>query len=117
MTTSALITVRFSVPGFHCWPDAPFRRIYLRDKHRHLFHVEVATQVTHDDREIEFHDLMENARTLLRLEWPGFDFGANSCEMIARKLGSKLQAKHSRPFTITVSEDGECSASVRSDDH
>src|SRR5271154_4210242 len=45
-------TTRFI--GFHCWPDAPESVMYLRDLHRHEFHVKVIVKVNHNDRDVEF---------------------------------------------------------------
>jgi hypothetical protein len=65
--SAAHIHVRFTEHGVHCWPQAPERRAYLRSLHRHLFFVEVSTAVEHDDREIEFHDLQEEAACIFRM--------------------------------------------------
>jgi hypothetical protein len=64
LKTATSITVRFTAPGFHQWPAAPQRRAYLRERHRHLFHVAVTIPVLHADREVEFHDLQDAAREL-----------------------------------------------------
>lgn len=112
--TRTTIWVEFTQVGFHHWPDAPTARAYLRNPHRHLFHVEVSTTVEHDDRDIEFHDLRDESITLLRgiAVGKGFDFGSQSCETIARRLGLRLIDRYRLPFTITVSEDGECGATI-----
>lgn len=104
------IFVRFVEPGFHCWPDAPPHRAYLRDAHRHLFHVEVRTKVWHDNREIEFHDLLDSARSAWR-ERCTTPLAA-SCEMKARAIAERLHEATSRSYTVTVSEDGECGATI-----
>ena len=102
----AIIRVRFTSPGMHCWPGAPERRAYLRNVHRHLFVVTVETLVEHDEREIEFHDLLDAARI-------GFVIGDEwSCETMARDLANKLCKDFKRPMTVIVSEDGECEAEV-----
>lgn len=106
--TEATIFVRFNVPGFHHWPGATAGREYLGDKHRHLFNVEVRCKVSHDDREIEFHDLLDQCRIF----FPGGDMGAKSCEMMARELGQKLTRLYGRVFEVSVSEDGECGSVV-----
>ncbi len=110
----AKIFVRFKVPGFHCWPGAPDHRLYLRARHRHLFGFEVSTMVGADDREIEFHDLIDFARDCF--DWPkngaSVEFGARSCEMIARQLAGALARCYQRSFVVTVDEDGECGATV-----
>lgn len=109
----AVIRVRFALPGFHSWPDAPDRRAYLRDVHRHVFHVEVCTHVSHDDREIEFHDLQDEAREIFESILTSLT-GPRSCEHMARVLGAKLREHHKRTFEVTVWEDNECGATVLS---
>jgi hypothetical protein len=106
---AAEIVVRFTRPGLHCWPDATGRRAYLAHKHRHMFYVEVTTGVTHDDREIEFHDLLQAAEDL----FPIGDFGIQSCEMLARELAEGLQKQFRRPLQVAVFEDNEVGARVR----
>lgn len=104
------IFVRFVKAGFHLWPNAPPSRAYLAQRHRHLFHVEVRVEVRHDDREIEFHDLLEEAEDLFEIA-----DDTMSCEMMARVLANRLMALHDqRIFAVTVSEDGECGATVSS---
>ena len=102
------IFVRFTWGAVHCWPGAPLRREYLKYPHRHIFNVEVATSVSHDDREIEFHDLIDEATALM----PGRDWGALSCEHVARMLGQQLANKYKRRFEVTISEDNEAGATV-----
>ena len=105
MTTYAV--VRFTVPGFHRWPDAPEHRAYLRNEHRHLFHVEVAVEVTHDDREIEFHDLQKFCRHDFMLSGP------MSCEMACKHLHDCLETRYpKRKRIVSVFEDGEVGAMV-----
>lgn len=105
---SARIFVRFQSAGIHHWPGATGERAYLATPHRHQFHVEVAVPVTHDDREVEFHDLLEFCRSA----FPTGDLGAMSCEMLARQLGDAVMQRYLRPVTVTVSEDGECGSVV-----
>lgn len=106
----AELVVRFREAGFHCWPEAPDHRAYLRDPHRHVFHVEVRTATAADDsREVEYHDLIDNARTL----WQGMggpDFGARSCETLAGQLADRVAALLRRPVAVEVTEDGEAGA-------
>lgn len=113
---SADIFVTFKVEGLHHWPDAPPSRHYLRTPHRHQFGFRVETTVRHDDREIEFHDLKDRAHfevMLLRsVSTTPTDFGAMSCEHIARELGAALARQYERSFIVTVDEDGECGATV-----
>lgn len=109
--SNATIFVRTRREGQHRWPQAPEHREYLRSAHRHLFHIEVSTWVTHDDREIEFHDLLDQVNAYWT-ELPMKDGLPMSCEMMARMLGELLVAKYKRSFQVSVSEDGECGASV-----
>jgi hypothetical protein len=112
--TAAIATLR--VPGFHAWPTAPDRRAYLRDQHRHLFHIRVAVSVEHGDREIEIHDLMDEVRHTIEPFEVGarthYTFGAMSCEhlseYVAMRLASRLDLDFStRRIDVEVLEDGE----------
>lgn len=106
----ARIGVTFTIDGFHYWPEAHKQRFYLAEKHHHRFGFRVECAVTHDDREVEFHDLL----ALARAQYPNepFDFGRRSCETIARDLGEALVAELRRPFLVTVDEDGIAYATV-----
>lgn len=107
------IWVRFTVPGFHLWPAAPAPRNYLGHRHRHLFGFEVGLGVEQDDREIEFHDLLDAAREDVARLWPGGEFGPRSCEAIARGLAEQIRQRWPGRLTaVSVSEDGECGARV-----
>lgn len=106
---TATLFVRFAVTGFHSWPRATAHRAYLAAPHRHQFLVEVRIPALHDEREVEFHDLIDLARSL----FPGGDLGAQSCETMARELASALAARLERWVEVSVSEDGEAGAIVR----
>lgn len=109
----AAIFVKFTEEGFHCWPQAPDHRAYLRAEHRHVFHVTVELRVYHDEREIEFHDLMAEARALFKALHDGTGCHSGSCEAMARVVANQLAATHDRMVLVTVSEDGECGARVQ----
>lgn len=106
----ATLIVRFRVEGFHCWPGAKDHpgREYLADRHRHLFYVQASMPLHHDEREIEFHDVLAAAREL----FPGGDMGAMSCETMARNLAEHLCEKYKRAAKVSVFEDGEVGAEV-----
>ena len=106
------IFVKLRVPGFHHWPNASAGRAYLGESHRHLFHLEVSMPVGHSDREVEFHDLLDEVRTLFPVDQ---DHGGKSCEMMAEEIGHHLALHHKRPVTVQVSEDGEVGARMRRD--
>lgn len=99
------IGARITVPGFHRWPGATGQRAYLADRHRHLFHVEAVAHVTHDERDVEFHDLQD----MLRAWWgaPPRECGSDSCETLARDLTGHLEEAGVLVQSVTVSEDGE----------
>lgn len=103
------IFVRVRAPGWHNWPDAPPQRAYLSYRHRHMFHYEVSMVVEHNERDVEFHDLMDEVQRLLLTEW-----GNWSCEKIATRLRSQLAALYGdeRDIVVAVSEDGEAGAVV-----
>lgn len=111
MTTSFLsvAVVRFQVPGFHCWQGATGDRAYLAARHRHLFHVEAKLEVFHQDREVEFHDLLD----FCRASFPGGELGGVSCEQMAiNLLGAIAQKYPNRWAQVGVFEDGEVGAEV-----
>ena len=85
------------------------RRAYLRSPHRHMFHVEVGVSLSHRDRDIEFHDLLD----FCRAAFPGGDMGRQSVEDMAVGLLARLvDAWPGRAFSVAVFEDGENGATV-----
>jgi hypothetical protein len=106
-----IVWTTVQLPGLHHWPDAPARRAYLRNTHRHLFGVTVYIAVAHDNRAVEFHDLQDEVRAW----WgPGVpDHGARSCETLARDLADALAQQGFTVAAVDVSEDGESGATVR----
>ena len=109
MKHNASAVVRFTREGWHRWPGATPERMYLASSHRHLFFVEVEIEVKHDDREIEFHDLLD----FCKAQFPTGDFGAASCEMLGAELGRTIQYRWPcRALTVGVFEDNEVGAKV-----
>jgi len=106
---NAIIFVTFTAEGFHRWSGATGHRDYLATRHRHIFNVKVSCETWHDDREIEFHDLRDQAK----LYFGEGEFNDLSCEHMARLLAQKLALMYHRSFTVEVSEDGECGSIVR----
>lgn len=99
------------LPGFHHWPDAPLHRSYLAQRHRHLFHIRATVRVTHDDRDVEFHDLAD----AIRAWWGPEDREcvSRSCEALARELAGHLLERGMTVTQVDVSEDGETGATYR----
>ena len=108
---NSTIFITYSVEGFHKWEDATGKRAYLANLHRHLFKVKVTMSVFHEDREVEFHDLLDQCKSYSEVfkECPTW-----SCEMHAKYLIDELQKRYSdRLIQVEVSEDGECGATVQ----
>ncbi len=112
LSRSTMIWVKWTLPGFHAWPDAPDEVAYLRSQHRHLFHFKVALSVPHDDREVEFHMLQNRCKSLYTEAV--LELNNRSCEMIAKELLDKLMVFYgtARSYAVEVSEDDECGAVV-----
>lgn len=107
------VTVRFEIVGFHHWSGAPPARDYLASNHRHKFYIEVSVEVTHDDREIELHDLLIFCKRNFTSTAAGENFSDQSCEMIAKHLLNSVTREYgSRRVTVSVFEDGEVGAEV-----
>ena len=105
MKTMIWVTAQFA--AFHRWLDAPDDVSFLRQYHRHMFHVKVWVRVTHSDRDVEFFQFKRKLELVIddKLRDREFDM---SCEMIAETL------LHSLPESVAaeVSEDGENGAIV-----
>lgn len=116
---NATLFVKFRQVGYHCWPDAPNRRQYLRFRHRHTFHVRVELSAPLDGRRsVEFHDLAEHCRTVFRdvaLRGTMSDYGTMSCEQIADAMARRISRVYGTVVGVSVSEDGECGAIVYAD--
>jgi hypothetical protein len=101
------------VEALHCWPGCPFDEVaYLRDPHRHMFHIKAHKTVTHSDRDVEFIMLKHEIRDYLHEQYrvhttKVLNFGAKSCEMIAKELIERFDL-----CRCEVSEDGENGAIV-----
>ena len=111
VTTEVYCTLE--VEGVHCWPECPLEEVaYLRDPHRHVFHIKAFANVSHDDRDIEFIVLKHKILNWFYDGWFDsklrlFNFGPMSCEMIAKRLIDEFDLSR-----CEVSEDGENGAIV-----
>ena len=105
-TTRTMVWVTTSFIGYHRWRDAPEPVAFLRDFHRHVFHVKVMVEVTHDDRQIEFIMLKRELDNYLEENLAERQFDL-SCEQIALILLREYKAN-----MVEVSEDGENGARV-----
>jgi 6-pyruvoyl-tetrahydropterin synthase len=129
------IIVRTQFEAQHRYPDAPEEVAFLRNMHRHMFHVEVQIEVSHDDRELEFLLVKRDLDEVLAgrdapkpTSWPDREYYGMptlqnlSCEAVARLVRKYLKAKYppttSLPYRrihVKVFEDGENGAYVTDD--
>jgi len=107
MSRKLSVFVRTSFEAIHCWPDCPHEEVaYLRNPHRHVFHVEVHVSVNHDDRDVEFLTLKKVLDHFLDNTVRGKDLGVTSCEMLCSLIYSRLRHEYI-VLKVIVSEDNE----------
>ncbi len=109
----AVVWVKFTEERFHRWPEAPEdgQHGHLRSDHRHLFHVEVAVEVTEANRQVSFESLRAKAQDVFEDVVPLHS--ELSCESMALLVAQALSLFTDLDLTcVTVSEDGESGASV-----
>jgi hypothetical protein len=115
------IFVRFQKEGIHKYPAAAtdpslatgdeYDVSFLATPHRHIFHFDVAIEVFHNDRDIEFIQFkrwLENqySQNILKLDY-------KSCEMISDDLYEVIATRYpDRSIAIQVSEDNENGAHI-----
>lgn len=100
-----ILNTQFS--AIHNWPSCPIEAVsFLRNPHRHIFHVTMKFPVTHDDRDIEFINKKNEVNHFLNtLE--GRNIGSMSCEELCKTLGNRFSASY-----VKVMEDNENGAEV-----
>ncbi len=104
------IEVRHRFEGFHRWAQAPEQVKFLRDLHRHEFHVRLRMQVSHNERELEFI-LVKRWLAILLIEVATAE---SSCESIAEFILKEAKDRYGfRGMECEVSEDGENGAVLR----
>ena len=101
------IFCRTTFEAFHRWPDAPPEVEFLRDRHRHLFHVELRIEVTHDDREVEFLLLQNALKEWIQETLANEDTSTWSCESWCRATMQVAWFDSYFASYVSVSEDGE----------
>lgn len=124
--TTVWVTTRFI--ALHYWKDAPDKVNYLRNVHRHEFHVKLELTVHHDDRDVELIQLKDWLDKLLVPWTPNVDeedlpndlrVWILSCEQFASAIINFVRLdevyKNYFPVTCSVSEDGEGGATVHED--
>lgn len=110
------IIVKTQLEALHQWLYIPDEHpsYYLKNLHRHLFHIEMRFKVTHADRDIEFIAFKNLIDQFLRSSFSIcphsnlFILENGSCEMLGMKLLKQFQADGC--YWIQVLEDGEMGA-------
>mgnify|MGYP007029251346 FL=1 len=97
------------IEGLHCWKDAPNHLDYLRNKHRHIFHVHCYWEVKHNDREIEIIETQKEVDNYFKKYYSNkynmCDFENMSCEDICNELLGCYKEKGLKQ--VLVLEDGQ----------
>ena len=114
MSEKTFIKVKSQFVGFHRYVNAPDEVAFLRNPHRHIFHVTARIEVFHDDRELEFFLVKKEIGKFI----DGYTFAnkqnLGSCEMMAQSFVRQIRSLYglNREICVEVSEDGENSAEV-----
>ncbi len=101
------VFVTTRVVAFHKWPGAPDDCAYLRDLHRHVFHVRGEMPVSHHDRDIEFIGLKLQTKAAIEDALATRQTDTWSCEHWCHFLINAIGFSK-----VEVSEDGENGAIV-----
>ena len=110
------IWVTWQRVGFHRYPaaseDPQLDDVsYLGLRHRHLFKFRVEIEIFHNDRELEFHQVLNYCESLYKDNQLEIDY--KSVEMLADDLYLQLANRYpDRYMAIEVSEDGECGCRI-----
>jgi len=85
MNTRIIVATEFFAS--HAWTTAPDHRAYLRCQHFHAFRVRFEAVVSHEERELEFHDVRERLDAVIRgLLRDNSETPRWSCETWARNI-------------------------------
>jgi len=98
-----VIVITTSFEAIHHWPDCPIEEVsFLKNPHRHIFHVTAKFTVSHNNRDIEFIAKKREVEQYVDVHFRSKNLGALSCEDIAEALFSTFNASF-----ISVYEDNE----------
>lgn len=110
------VIVTLQIEGLHNWPSCPIEEVsYLKDPHRHMFHIKATKEVEHNDRDVEIIQLKHQMQAYLKSKYYSFKLelhklGSMSCEDIAEDLLNTFNL-----CECEVLEDGENGASISRD--
>lgn len=107
-----VIVISLQVEGLHFWESCDLKEVmFLKNKHRHIFHIKCKKEVSHADRETEIILFKRKIVDFLHLTFDNgsgvLDFDGMSCEMIASVLVGKFNL-----HSCEVLEDNENGAEV-----
>lgn len=102
------LTITTTFVAFHKWPKAPKEVAFLRNLHRHVFHVRAVFPVTASDRELEFFILKNKLNEYINRTWQNTE-SSSSCEM----MGAAFLTAFPEMSLVHITEDGENGAIVK----
>lgn len=89
MTPAIYVWIKTQFEALHHWPDAAGSVAYLRNPHRHMFHVRVDVRVSDGDRQVEFITLKHLVDNIIMTHVP--KDSTWSCEHMANAIGDELR--------------------------
>ena len=111
------IIINTQVEGIHHWPECNIKEVdFLKHPHRHIFYICCKKEVSHDDRDVEIIQLKRkidqyilNCYSVVNSTTSGnpCNFGARSCEMLAKELLIEFDLNY-----CSVFEDNENGAEI-----
>jgi len=114
METYVIIKDQF--PAFHAWSACPYDEVaFLRQPHRHMFHIQIKIKVSHYNRDVEFFMIKNTLAKILHESYVNQFFGDASCEMLCKNIKQDLVSNYPillNIHSIQVWEDGENGAEV-----
>ena len=107
MNINVIITLSFE--AIHCWKNCFIDEVsFLKNPHRHIFHIQIKFPVNHTDRDIEFIQMKRKIQNFLKIKYDGKDIGTLSCEDICLEIMNEYPNIN----YIKVMEDNENGAEI-----
>lgn len=111
------IAVKTRFEGIHQYPEAQFKSElqdvkFLGYPHRHMFHIQLVIEVSHNNRDIEFIQCKRWLESQFKEDIIQLNY--KSCEMIGEEIVEAVRKKYpdSTYIRAEVFEDGENGALV-----
>jgi len=104
--------IKTRTEGYHWWADAPKEVSFLRDKHRHIFFIELWIEQNHNERDVEY--IIEKRKLDKFLSSHKIKSGdPMSCEALATEIKAHWEYSTSgRKIKVGVWEDNENGAFI-----